>query len=292
VGLNQRLYVQQDANYNVTSVSNSSGAIVERFRYTPYGQRTVLNDDFTVNTNPTTSDYSFDTGHQGLKHDAETGLIYNRARMLHPTLGRFTSRDPLVYVDGMSVYQLVVSNPVNHVDALGLLTVTIGITAQFVPAMGTHQSIGIVIDDNLNVGIYWTPQVAIGVNAAIGGEVGIASGGVVTGVVGTSTVSANAPGKPIGVSGSVNHPPNALPPPVTGQAASVSAGGGPGGLSAGNGVTLTQGIGNARGAAVGVAGGLVSSPIQIIRRLVVLAPTIFEQATQTQGPIQGQIHLP
>jgi RHS repeat-associated protein len=43
-------------------------------------------------------------GHQGLYHDAETGLIYNRARMLHPTLGRFTQRDPLGYVDGMSIF--------------------------------------------------------------------------------------------------------------------------------------------------------------------------------------------
>jgi len=85
--------VQQDANFNVTSVSNAAGATVERFRYTPYGQRTVLNDDFTADLD-NTSDYSFDAGHQGLTHDAETQLVYNRARMLHPTLGRFISRDP------------------------------------------------------------------------------------------------------------------------------------------------------------------------------------------------------
>jgi RHS repeat-associated protein len=43
-------------------------------------------------------------GHQGLPHDEESGLIYNRARMLHPTLGRFTQRDPLEYVDGSTMY--------------------------------------------------------------------------------------------------------------------------------------------------------------------------------------------
>ncbi|HRK29479.1 MAG TPA: RHS repeat-associated core domain-containing protein, partial [Tepidisphaeraceae bacterium] len=120
VGLNQRLYVQQDANFNVTSVSNSLGATVERYRYTPYGQRTVLNDDFTVNANPTTSDYGFDAGHQGLKHDAETGLIYNRARYLHNTLGRFTSHDPLDYVDGLNLVAYVNANPSNSRDPLGL----------------------------------------------------------------------------------------------------------------------------------------------------------------------------
>jgi len=118
VGLDQRLYVQQDANFNVTSVSNGN-TVLERYRYTPYGQRTVLNNDFTADID-NTSDYSFDAGHQGLKHDPETGLIYNRARMLHPTLGRFTSRDPLGYVDGMSVYQAYLSSPKRFVDPSGL----------------------------------------------------------------------------------------------------------------------------------------------------------------------------
>ncbi len=122
VGLNQRLYVQQDANYNVTSVSNPAGATVERYRYTPYGQRTVLNDDFTVNANPTTSDYAFNIGHQGLKHDAETNLIYNRARYLHNTLGRFTADDPLgtAYQDGMNLYSYLSSRPTFARDSSGL----------------------------------------------------------------------------------------------------------------------------------------------------------------------------
>ena len=44
-------------------------------------------------------------GHQGLPHDEESGLIYNRARMLHPTLGKFVQRDPLGYIDGMTAYR-------------------------------------------------------------------------------------------------------------------------------------------------------------------------------------------
>ena len=49
-------------------------------------------------------------GHQGLMHDEEfevganATLIYNRARTLHPGLGRFMQNDPLGYVDGMSMY--------------------------------------------------------------------------------------------------------------------------------------------------------------------------------------------
>jgi RHS repeat-associated protein len=58
-------------------------------------------------------------GHQGLMHDSETGLIYNRARMLHPGLGRFVQRDPLGYVDGSSVYEYVRSGPLGNLDPKG-----------------------------------------------------------------------------------------------------------------------------------------------------------------------------
>jgi uncharacterized protein RhaS with RHS repeats len=39
--LNQRLWVQQDANWNVTALVNGSGVVVERYIYTPYGVTTV-----------------------------------------------------------------------------------------------------------------------------------------------------------------------------------------------------------------------------------------------------------
>jgi RHS repeat-associated protein len=62
------------------------------------------------------SDISLRFGHQGLYHDTNTGLVYNRNRMLHTELGRFTSRDPLGYVDGRSLYQYVNSNPITGID--------------------------------------------------------------------------------------------------------------------------------------------------------------------------------
>ena len=60
-----------------------------------------------------------DTGHQGLLFDKEFGLYYNRARYLHPTLGRFCQRDPSGYVDGMSLYQYVRSAPLTFTDPRG-----------------------------------------------------------------------------------------------------------------------------------------------------------------------------
>lgn len=196
-------YALQDANYNVLGVvtSGSWGArLVERYEYTPYGQRTVyshghvtsdINNDGYVGladsdavladwnqdlTGPDPSDLSGDgykslpdldavfgnwnkgispannndplvthprlhsarfssngvaglgpalceVGHQGLFHDEEFGsqggLIHNRARTLHPRLGRFVQRDPFGYVDGMSLYQYIQSKPVLRMDPTG-----------------------------------------------------------------------------------------------------------------------------------------------------------------------------
>ena len=111
----QNLYVLQDANFNVTAtVNGASGQIVNRFIYTPYGQRTVLTATWTAGTT------DFMLGHQGLYLDGESGLYYNRARYLHPTLGSFTTRDPLGYVDGANVYQYECGNPTANTDPLGL----------------------------------------------------------------------------------------------------------------------------------------------------------------------------
>jgi RHS repeat-associated protein/uncharacterized delta-60 repeat protein len=132
--MSQRLWFQQDANFNVTSVSNDAtggngGVAVERYVYTPYGQRTVLHSDFTPVAGGA-SLFGVDEGHQGLSADAETGLVYNRHRYLHVTLGRFTSPDPHPqgrYVDGMNGYEYVRSGPVGAVDPSGLETDDFGV---------------------------------------------------------------------------------------------------------------------------------------------------------------------
>ncbi|MEX2670936.1 MAG: RHS repeat-associated core domain-containing protein [Phycisphaeraceae bacterium] len=99
----ERIYVTHDPSYRITALVDGDKNVLERYRYSPYGQRTVLNPDWTTHTDPEEGSYNFRIGHQGLRHD-ETGLVYNRARMLHVGLGRFTQRDPIGYLDGTNVY--------------------------------------------------------------------------------------------------------------------------------------------------------------------------------------------
>ena len=43
--LDERLWVVQDANYNVTALFDNSGNVVERYIYDPFGSVTVLDAD-------------------------------------------------------------------------------------------------------------------------------------------------------------------------------------------------------------------------------------------------------
>jgi RHS repeat-associated protein len=120
-------YGLHDPMYNVIGLVNSTGALVERYEYTPYGQRTVfispgasdslcmspVLESRRVTVIGTAQPYGFcDVGHQGLFFDKEFGLVHNRARMLHPALGRFMQRDPIGYRDGMNLSVCLRGNPV------------------------------------------------------------------------------------------------------------------------------------------------------------------------------------
>ncbi len=56
----------------------------------------------------------------GYYFDAETGLYHVRNRYYDTSLGRFISRDPIGYGDGMNLYQYVGGRPLTFTDPMGL----------------------------------------------------------------------------------------------------------------------------------------------------------------------------
>ena len=54
------------------------------------------------------------------RFEVETGLGYLRARYYDPAIGRWMSKDPSGFVDGLNLYAYVANSPINHVDASGL----------------------------------------------------------------------------------------------------------------------------------------------------------------------------
>ncbi len=100
----ERLNVQRNQQWSVSGLTKASdGTIAETYSYDVFGKRTILATNGT--TVRTSSNYNNPYGYTSRRHDKESGLMYYRARYYHAELGRFISRDPIGYVDGMSLYR-------------------------------------------------------------------------------------------------------------------------------------------------------------------------------------------
>ena len=116
-----KFWAMQDANYNVLGVVDDAGVLVERYEYTPYGERTVFASPSMVLSNGQVSNCKHNSiGFQGHAHGEVTGSIESRMRILDPFLGRFLTPDPLGYVDGPSSYLFMRGAPSSGIDPLGL----------------------------------------------------------------------------------------------------------------------------------------------------------------------------
>lgn len=115
-GLEERIYVTQDANFNATTIIAGDGTVLEHFTYNAYGKRTDLHGSWAASGDTEGWLYSF----QGLRYDADTGLLHARNRDLSIRMMRWISQDPMGYVDGMNNHAFERDNPADRVDPLGL----------------------------------------------------------------------------------------------------------------------------------------------------------------------------
>jgi len=123
--LDETLYYCNDANMNVTAlVDASSGNVVERYLYSPYGQPEIYNGSWTAVA--WADSKKNEILYCGYRWDPETGLYHVRHRYYHPTLGRWGRRDPKGYLDDMNIYEYAAGAPVEAVDPLGLRVATFG----------------------------------------------------------------------------------------------------------------------------------------------------------------------
>jgi len=114
--LDERLFALQDANWNVTGITNTSGTIQERYTETPYGAVTFRDGSgLTISV----STKGWDILHQGAKRDI-IGDYDFRNRVYSPTLGRWLSNDPLGFEAGdANTFRYVGNGPGNKVDPMG-----------------------------------------------------------------------------------------------------------------------------------------------------------------------------
>jgi RHS repeat-associated protein len=117
-GLGQRVYAQNDANFNVTSLEDTSGNVLQRFDYTPYGVTGILTSNWTTPMSTLSWVYTF----QGGRADATVGMVHFGARDYSPNLARWVQKDPDGYIDGANQYEFVRGNSVSLTDSQGLDT--------------------------------------------------------------------------------------------------------------------------------------------------------------------------
>jgi RHS repeat-associated protein len=114
------LHYHRNQQYSTYAVTNSSGGILERYAFSPYGELTITDASGT-----TRSASTMDTRYTytGREWDDKLVLYHFRARMYDAICGRFLQRDPLEELVTDNRYQIFACSPLCHVDPSGLIEV-------------------------------------------------------------------------------------------------------------------------------------------------------------------------
>jgi RHS repeat-associated protein len=112
-------YFHNDLAGSPVAASDSTGTIIWRESYRPYGEK--LKNEVAGQSNS-----QWYTGH---RQDAESGLVYMGARHYDPLIGRFLSIDPVGFSEGnphsFNRYAYANNNPIKFVDPDGREVVSI-----------------------------------------------------------------------------------------------------------------------------------------------------------------------
>jgi RHS repeat-associated protein len=97
---------------SIREMTDSSGTIVARYDYDPWGRVNTV-----IGTNKP------DLNFTGLYNHAKSGLDMATYRVYDPDLGRWLSRDRVSEADGVNLFRYVWNDPIRGLDPLGLGTI-------------------------------------------------------------------------------------------------------------------------------------------------------------------------
>jgi RHS repeat-associated protein len=141
-------YYEHDGLGSVTSLSASTGTLVNTYIYDSFG-----------NLSNSTGTVANAFQYTGRDYDPETGLRYYRARYYDSQIGRFLSEDPIGFEAGVNFYSYVRSSPIGLRDPSGMNAGT-----AVLPALG-----GTVTTICFGTGICETVIVVSGTVIIVGG---------------------------------------------------------------------------------------------------------------------------
>ncbi len=136
--LNETRYILMDY-FSPAAITDEEGDVTERYQFSAFGLRTILNPDFTVRSD---SECGMELSFQGQFEDVETGWLNYGYRYYLPALGRWACKDPdrnSIFIqsssaftqmhiklqkyqvaDSKNVYVFINNDAQNHIDHLGL----------------------------------------------------------------------------------------------------------------------------------------------------------------------------
>ena len=107
-------HTHADANGNILALTNATGQVSARYRYSPFGE-TLSNQDLDGSGWATKNIHRFSTKPE----IAGTGLLYYGYRYYDPQTGRWPTRDPIEEEGGLNLYGFVGNDGVVKFDYLG-----------------------------------------------------------------------------------------------------------------------------------------------------------------------------
>ena len=183
--LSERLWVQQDANWNVTALVNSSGTVVERYIYDPYGAVTILSASWATLSS---SAYAWIYGYQGARFDGTTDSNAYGIRLESPVTQRWTTADPIRFRSGdVDFYRDEGNGPANRLDPAGTDTGWLDRhVAEPIAGLIGPERIAAPINAGSNAGAFVGTAIGTTIGGAGGFLVGGPSGLIIGGVTGGS----------------------------------------------------------------------------------------------------------
>jgi len=169
VATGEILWHLADHQGTVRDLLDNTGTVVEHIQYDAFGKPISVTD---AQTGASLAEASTRYLYTGREWDADVDLYYYRARWYDPRTGRFVSQDPIGLASGdVNFYRYVGNSPPNFTDPTGLVTFSIGVSADL-----SFLILHFAAAAEVSVGYSAKDGITIGVGCTLGGGPGLGIG--------------------------------------------------------------------------------------------------------------------
>jgi RHS repeat-associated protein len=100
------LYYHANSLYSIAALTDAAKAAMERYGYEPYGGLIIFSADTGASLGAPLTESALGNTYTftGRCFEEETGQYFFRARLVSSEVGRFATRDPIGYRDGLNMY--------------------------------------------------------------------------------------------------------------------------------------------------------------------------------------------